>query len=233
VTDLERFLDTFFNPKVAAESLPLVIEGFFVTIGVAVAVIVAGLAFGLALALVRALAHARGGILARVAGVAIVVHADVFRALPPLVVIILFYFGLPAAGLPMTAFFATWLSLTLVLSAFAEEIFWAGIIAVPRGQWEAARSTGMGMFATLVFVVLPQAVRMTIPPLTNRTIAITKGTALGSVVALSEILGQASSAASLAANPTPYTLGAIAYLLIFLPFVVFSRWVETRFAWKR
>ena len=82
-------------------------------------------------------------------------------------------------------------------------------------------------------VILPQAVRITIPPLTNRTIAITKGTALGSVVALSEILGAAHSASSLAGNPTPLTLGAIAYLVLFIPFVIFGRWVETRFAWKR
>ena len=89
------------------------------------------------------------------------------------------------------------------------------------------------MRQTLVHVIVPQAVRITIPPLTNRTIAITKGTALGSVVALSEILGAAHSASSLAGNPTPLTLGAIAYLVLFIPFVIFGRWVETRFAWRR
>jgi polar amino acid transport system permease protein len=74
---------------------------------------------------------------------------------------------------------------------------------------------------------------MTIPPLVNRVIAVTKGTALGSVVALSEIVSQASSAASLAGNPTPLTLGAAAYLVIFVPVVALGRWIETRFAWKR
>ncbi|MCA3266464.1 MAG: amino acid ABC transporter permease, partial [Azospirillum sp.] len=74
---------------------------------------------------------------------------------------------------------------------------------------------------------------MTIPPLVNRTIAIVKGTALGSVVALPEILGQATSASSLAGNPTPLTLAALAYLAIFLPVVILGRWIETRFAWKR
>jgi polar amino acid transport system permease protein len=82
-------------------------------------------------------------------------------------------------------------------------------------------------------VVLPQAVRITIPPLTNRTIAITKGTALGAVVAVGEILYQAQSAYSFSYNPSPLVLGAVAYLILFLPVVWFGRWVETRFAWRR
>jgi polar amino acid transport system permease protein len=81
--------------------------------------------------------------------------------------------------------------------------------------------------------VLPQAIRLTVPPLTNRTIAITKGTALGSVIGLSEILSQASSGVSFSFNPSPLTLGAAAYLVLFLPVVVLGRWIETRFAWQR
>jgi polar amino acid transport system permease protein len=123
---------------------------------------------------------------------------------------------------------ATWISLALVLAAFAEEIFWAGIVSVPRGQWEAARSTGLRFGQTLRLVVLPQALRVTIPPLTNRTIAITKGTALGSVVAVSEVLGAASSAMSNSYNASPLLLGAFAYLALFVPVVVLGRLVERR-----
>lgn len=226
MTNLERFVDSFFNAKVAAEFWPLLLQGIGVTIVVAIAVIVCGLALGLGLALMRA---------QRVRGLnpLIAAFADIFRALPPLVVILILYFAVPSLGVPVTAFVATWLALTLVLGAFAEEIFWAGIIAVPRGQVEAGRATGLSRLQTLWHVVLPQAVRITVAPLTNRAIAITKNTALGSAVALAEILGQASSAASLALNPTPYTMGAAAYLAIFLPIVIFSRWLETRFAWKR
>jgi polar amino acid transport system permease protein len=163
----------------------------------------------------------------------IIAFADIFRALPPLVVIILLFFAFPYIELSMSAFTATWLALSLVLAAFTEEIFWAGMLAIPKGQWEAARSTGMGSWGTLVHVILPQAVRMTVPPLTNRTIAITKGTALGSVVALHELLNVSSSASSEAGNATPLVMGAVAYLILFIPFVVLGRWVETRFAWKR
>ena len=148
-------------------------------------------------------------------------------------VIVLIYFGLPSAGLSASAFVSTWLSLALVLMAFAEEIFWAGITSTPKGQWEASRSTGLSFVQTLLYVILPQALRLTIAPLTNRTIAITKGTALGTVVALHEILGMASSAVSNSYNPSPLMMGAAAYILLFLPVVVAARWIETRFAWKR
>ena len=224
--DLDRLAFSFFNGAIAAEYWPDILKGFLLTLRLGLAVIACGLALGLVLALVRAFHF-------KPANALIIVFADVMRALPPLVVIILFFFAFPYAGVSMTAFTATWLALTLVLAAFAEEIFWAGIVAIHRGQWEAARSTGMSTAQTLVHVIVPQAVRITIPPLTNRTIAITKGTALGSVVALSDILGAASSATSLAGNATPLTLGAAAYLVLFVPFVLFGRWVETRFAWKR
>ena len=224
--ELSRLLFSFFNPEVAARYWPDIVSGFIVTTYLGAAVIAAGLSGGLALAMARSFHFKPVNLL-------IVLYADAFRALPPLVVIIVLFFAFPYVGLAMSAFTATWLALSLVLAAFAEEIFWAGILAVPKGQTEAARSTGMSRLQTLSFVILPQAVRLTIPPLTNRMIAITKGTALGSVVAVHEIIYHASSASSLAGNPTPLTLGALAYIVLFLPVVIFSRWIETRFAWKR
>ena len=226
MTSLERLADTFFNVPVMAQYLPKIVAGFFVTIELALAVVVAGIAAGLLLAMVRAF-HLRP------VNFFIVLGVDVLRALPPLVIIIAFYFALPTIGIRMSAWVATWLALSLVLAAFAEEIFWAGILAVPKGQWEAARSTGLTFLQTLTDVVLPQAVRLTIPPLTNRTIAITKGTALGAVVAVGEILYQAQTAYSFSYNPSPLVLGAVAYLILFVPVVSFGRWIETRFAWKR
>ncbi len=223
---MSKFAETFLNWQVMQQYLPKIVEGFFVTIHLALVVVVTGIACGLLLAVVRA---------ARVKAVNffIVVFVDALRALPPLVVIILFYFALPTVGVRMSGFVATWLALSMVLAAYAEEIFWAGLLAVPKGQWEAARAVGLGFGQSLRFVVLPQAVRITIPPLTNRTIAITKNTALGAVVAVGEILYQAQGAYSFSYNPSPLTLGAAAYLLLFLPVVWFGRWVETRFAWKR
>lgn len=216
------FADTFLDGAVMAQALPKIIEGFGLTVELAVLIVATGLLAGLALALVRSLG-------VRPLNWLIVFVVDLFRAPPPLVIIVLLYFGAPAMGATPSGFACTWASLSLVLMAFAEEIIWAGLNAVPRGQWEAARSTGLGFAPAMAFVVLPQALRITIPPLTNRTIAITKGTALGSVVAVEEILSQASSGMSFSGNPSPLTLGAAAYLVLFLPVVAFGRWVERRF----
>ena len=222
----DRFADAFLNTRVMAKYLPDIVAGFGLTVTLAVLVVVCGILLGLALALLRSLG-------VRPLNWLIVFVVDLFRALPPLVIIVLLFFGLPQAGVLPDAFVVTWASLSLVLMAFAEEIFWAGITSIPRGQWEAARSTGCGYAQTLLWVILPQAIRLTIPPLTNRTIAITKGTALGSVIGLAEILSQASSAVSFSFNPSPLTLGAAAYVVLFLPVVLLGRWIETRFAWKR
>jgi polar amino acid transport system permease protein len=225
VTALQRFVFSFFNVEIMARYLPAILGGMLLTVEIALAVIATGLVLGLVLALTRSLQI-------RPLNWLIVFVVDLFRAVPPLVVLVLFYFALPHVGVRLSGVTATWAGLSLVLAAFAEEIFWAGILAVPRGQWEAARSTGLTFGQTLAFVIVPHAVRLTIPPLTNRAIAITKGTALGSVVGVPEILSQAITGQSFAGNPSPLTLGALAYLILFVPFVVFGRWVETRFAWK-
>jgi polar amino acid transport system permease protein len=221
-----RFFDTFFNGEVIERYLPAILKGVVVTIEIAAAVVVTGILLGLLLAIVRAFR-----VLA--VNVFIVVFVDMFRALPPLVLVLLVYFGLPNIGINFPSFAVLWLVLALVLAAFAEEIFWAGILSIPKGQWEAARSTGLGFLGTLSYIVLPQAIRLTVPPLTNRTIAITKNTALGTVIGVGEILNQATTAQSFSGNATPLMMGAIAYVILFIPVVVLGRFLETRFAWRR
>ena len=223
---MDAFLDQFFNKAVMVKYLPDVIGGLWVTLALAGSVIVTGVFLGLALSCLRSFQI-------RWINWGIVLFIDLFRALPPLVLLIVGYFGLPYVGLKLSGFAISWICLSCVLAAFAEEIFWAGIISVHKGQWEAARSTGLGFSQTLFSVVIPQAVRMTIPPLTNRTIAITKNTALASVVAVQEMLTVAQTSLAYAANTSPLTLAAIGYLMVFFPLVILSRWIESRFAWKR
>jgi polar amino acid transport system permease protein len=224
--ELARFLDAFFKPELIERYFPAIMKGMAVTVEIAAAVVLTGIAVGLMLAITRSF---------RVAPVSalIVLFADIFRALPPLVLVLLVYFGLPNVGIYLPSFAVLWLMLSLVLAAFCEEIFWAGLLSVPKGQWEAARSTGLGFVGTLSYVVLPQALRLTVPPITNRTIAITKNTALGTVIGVGEILNQATTAQSFSGNATPLMMGAIAYVILFIPVVVLGRYLETRFAWRR
>jgi polar amino acid transport system permease protein len=223
---VNAFLETFFKPNLIAQYLPSILTGVLVTIEIALAVVATGLALGLALAVIRSFQI-------KPLNALIIVFVDMFRALPPLVIVLIVYFGLPNVGVSIPSFAVLWLVLSLVLAAFAEEIFWAGILSIPKGQWEAARSTGIGFLGTLSYVVLPQAVRLTVPPITNRTVAITKNTALGTVIGVPEILNQATTAQSFSGNATPLMMGALAYVLLFIPVVALGRFLETRFAWRR
>jgi polar amino acid transport system permease protein len=220
------FIQTFFNGAVMARYLPDILKGTLVTVEIAAAVVITGIALGLALALLRSFRL-------RAVNAPLVVFVDIMRALPPLVLVLIVYFGLPNVGISLSSFAVLWLVLSLVLAGFAEEIFWAGILSVRQGQWEAARSTGLTYSQALLYVVLPQAVRLTVPPLTNRTIAITKNTALGMVIGVPEILNQATTAQSFSGSATPLMMGALAYLALFVPVVTVGRWIETRFAWRR
>ena len=216
---LGHFLHTFFDPVVMARYAPSILAGTGVTLLVAAAVIVAGGSLGLALACLRAYR-------VRPLSLLIVLFADLGRALPPLVLILLLFFGLPGAGIRLSGPAVLFLVLSFVLAAVAEEIFWAGFTALDRGQWEAGLATGLGFTRTLAYVALPQTLRLAAPPLVNRMLGITKMTALGSVIGVPEILGAATTAQSFSGSATPLTLAALAYLAVFLPFVALARWAE-------
>ena len=224
--DLKALVFSFFNLEIAWEYLPDILKGMVVTVELGIVVAVTGLFFGMLLAVLRALQL-------KPVNFFIICFADIMRALPPLVVIMMLFFAFPYIQVSMSAFTATWIALSLVLAAFVEEICWAGIVSVPKGQSEAARSTGLNWLQSMLYVVLPQAVRLTVAPLTNRVIAITKSTALGSVVELSEVLSNSQSAMSNSGNATPLMMGAIGCLIIFIPVVILGRWTETRFRWKQ
>ncbi|CAH2603884.1 ABC transporter permease subunit [Rhodovastum atsumiense] len=220
---LDHFLGTFFDAAVMAKYLPAILQGTLVTIEVGLGVIVTGILSGLVLACLRALRL-------RVLSWAIIGFADIFRALPPLILMLLLYFGLPAVEIRLSALAVLFLVLSLVLAAVAEEVFWAALTAIDKGQWEAGLATGLGFGGTLAYVAIPQALRLATPPLVNRMLTITKMTALGSVIGVSETLSAATTAQSFSGSATPLTLAAIAYLVVFLPFVALVRAVERRLA---
>jgi len=223
---MDQIVRYFFDFPLMAAYWPDILRGFLITIEMSILTIVIGIPLGLALAVLRLY-----GI--RPLNWLIIFYIDFFRSIPQLVLIVLAYFALPYFGLVLEPFTATVLALAIVLSAFSEEIFWAGINAVPQGQWEAGRSTGLSFSKTLAYIILPQVVRISIPPLTNRAIGISKGTTLGSVVAVPELLNVTSSIQSNVANPTALTVGALLFLLLFLPFVRFTRWLEHAYAHPR
>ncbi|BDA83148.1 ABC transporter permease [Aureimonas sp. SA4125] len=214
---------TFFNVDVLWQSLPRLFEGLWVTIALGALSIALGLVGGMVLALVRLYGAAPFRFLA-------VAYIDVFRALPVLVWLVIVYYAFPFIGIRWSPFVSACFALTTVSSAYTAEIYRAGIEAIPRGQFEAAQSIGLSSWHVMRDVVLPQAIRIVIPPLTNNSINVMKDTALASVVALPDLLKQATQSQALAANPTPLIGAAILYLLLLLPLVRLVARFESRYS---
>lgn len=214
-------IDTFFNWGVLKAALPALMLGLGTTVLLGVCSIFLGLVSGLLVALLRLYGPAPLRGLTRI-------YIDVFRSLPILVLLVLVYYALPFVGIRLSAFASTVLTLSLVSCAYTAEIFRAGIEALPKGQFEAAEAMGLNFFNTMRDIVLPQALRIVVPPLTSNCINVMKDTALASVVAMPDLLKQATQAQALAANPTPLIGAAIIYLLLLLPLVRLVGYFEAR-----
>jgi polar amino acid transport system permease protein len=215
-------LETFANIDIARQAWPILLAGLGNTILLSVVVVPLGLLGGLILAVLATSVHhplVRFPLMAWV---------DFFRAFPPLVLLILIFAGLPFAGIKLTGFACVCIAFFLNTGAYYGEILRAGIESVPPGQTEAARSTGLGRLQTMLFVVLPQAVRNVLPDLLSNTLEVVKLTSLGSVVAMPELLFQARQAQSLTYNPTPIVLAAVIYFVMLWPLVRLLSRLENR-----
>ncbi|RYH13523.1 MAG: amino acid ABC transporter permease [Alphaproteobacteria bacterium] len=218
-----NLINTFFNVGVLLDSLPQLMWGLVVTIQIGVTSIVCGLAGGLFLAVSRLYAP-------RFLRWLIRLYVNIFRSIPLLVLLIVVYYALPFVGIRLSPFLSAVTALSLVSAAYTAEIFRAGIEAIPRGQFEASEALGLSNRDTMVDIILPQAIRIVIPPLTNNCINVLKDTALASVVAMPDLLKQATQAQALAANPTPLIGAAIIYVLLLMPMVAIVEHLEVHFS---
>jgi polar amino acid transport system permease protein len=218
-----EIFDTFFNVPVLIRTFPLLMQGLWVTLQIGVVSILAGLVLGLALALVRLYGPYWTQLLARA-------YINFMRSIPLLVLLIIIYYALPFVGIRLSPFLSAVSALSLVSAAYTAEIFRAGIEAVPKGQFEASSALGLSYRHMMVDVVLPQAIRIVIPPLTNNCINVMKDTALASVVAMPDLLKQATQAQALAANPSPLIGAAIIYVAFLLPAVAAVSRLERSYA---
>ncbi|WP_110687128.1 amino acid ABC transporter permease [Salinicola aestuarinus] len=209
---MENFADQFFNLDLMWQSLPLLMKGLWVTLQICVVVIILG---GL------------GGLLLAVASDSksawlrwpTIIYVDFFRAVPPLVLLIFVYSGMPFAGVNLSPYMAVILAFLLNNSAYYSEVYRAGLQSIPPGQVEASRSTGMSRLQTMVWVVIPQAVRNVLPDLLSNTVEVVKLTSLASVVSLGDLLYRADMARSMSYNSSPIVLAALVYLVLLWPLV--------------
>ncbi|CDZ53951.1 MULTISPECIES: amino acid ABC transporter permease [Neorhizobium] len=215
-------LDTFFNLGVLGDAFPALLRGLINTFLLGVAGIGIGIPIGLAIALLRLYGPKPVRYLT-------VFYIDIFRAAPMLVVLILIYYALPFVGIRLSSWTSAGLAFSIVMAAYSAEIFRSGIEGIPRGQFEAAAALGLPFFVTLRKVVLPQAIRIVIPPMTNNCVSMFKDTSLASTVALPELLKEATDAQALYANPTPLIGAALIYIAFLWPMVRLVNLLEQRF----
>jgi len=213
--------DTFFNADVMVRALPMLWRGLVNTTFLALTSIICGSLAGILICVARLYGPKPLRYLA-------IGFIDIFRALPILVVLIVIYYALPFIGIRFDSFTSATIALSIVLAAFTAEVFRAGIKAIPDGQFEAAMALGLPFRITLFKVIIPQALRIATPPQTSNCIAIAKDTSLASVVAMPDLLKQATDAQALMANPSPLIAAAAIYLIILWPAVRFVAWLESR-----
>ena len=215
-------IDTFFNPEVIASSLPALLRGFLNTLLLGIMSIVFGVFAGMIFSLIRLYAPKPFRLL-------MVGYIDIFRALPMLVVLILIYYALPFLGIRLSSWASAVTAFAIIMSAYSAEVFRSGIESIPKGQFEAAQALGLPFMLTLRKVVLPQAIRVVIPPMTSNCVSMFKDTSLASTVALPELLKEATNAQSLYANPSPLIGAALVYLIFLWPMVRLVSLLERRF----
>ena len=207
----------------ATQFLPLLLQGIKFTVIVALG----SLALSTVLGLVWALMRVSGiGWLATTAKIVV----NTLRGIPILVQLFYIYFVLPEFGIALTALQAAIIGLGIAYSAYQSENFRAGIEAIDHGQIEAAQSIGMGWGLTMRRVILPQAIRLVLPPYGNIMVMMLKDSSQASTITVAELTLQGTLiASSTFKNMTVYTLVALLYLAMCLPLMALVSWLERRF----
>lgn len=206
----------------SSEYLPFLLQGVSYTLLVTVCAFVLATGLGLVLAFMRVSGIASLGWAARTMIV-------IVRGIPGLVTLYYIYFVLPDFGLSLTAVQASILGLGIAYSPYMAEVFRAGIESIDRGQTEAALSIGMGWGLLMRRVILPQAIRVALPPYGSTMVMLLKDSSLASTITVADLSLQGKLlAASTFQNTTIFTLVALIYLAMSLPLTAFNGWLERR-----
>jgi His/Glu/Gln/Arg/opine family amino acid ABC transporter permease subunit len=217
---LERFRSYYLDFGLVFENWDALLQAVLITISLAFLAEVIGVALGLAFALLKISGYRVLSILAQF-------YIDVFRGTPLLVQIVIVYFTTASVGLRFNSlFFAGLVALSLNAAAYVAEIFRAGIQSIDKGQTEAGRSSGLTYAQTMRYIIVPQAFRRVIPPLTNEFVMLIKDTSLVSVIGLAELLRAARVLQSETFNGTPLIAAALMYLAICLPLIYLTNALE-------
>ncbi|MCR3911444.1 amino acid ABC transporter permease [Aeromonas hydrophila] len=205
---------------------PLLSAGLIFTVPLTLITFVLGIVLGLSVALARLYGPAPLVMLVRF-------YVWLIRGTPLLVQLFLIFYGLPSVGIVLDAFTAAVIGFTLNIGAYSSEIIRATLAAIPKGQWEAAYSIGMNWPQVMWRVILPQAARIAVPPLSNTFISLVKDTSLAAAVTVPELFQAAQRLASVTYEPLIlYVETALIYLLFSSVLSTLQDKLEQRLAYK-
>src|ERR1700736_4777490 len=206
----------------AAEFMPILLQGVWLTILVTIGSLILSTILGLLWALMRVSGlRALSGLSASL--------INVIRGIPIIVLLFYLYFVMPDFGIALTALQAAILGLGIAYSAYQAENFRAGIEAIDQGQIEAAQTIGMGWWLSMRRVVPPQAVRIVLPPYGNIMIMLLKDSSQASTITVAELALQGKLiASSTFKNTSVFTLAAVMFLPIDIPLILLVRHFEKR-----
>lgn len=211
-----------FSWDVFREVFPFLLKGARVTITLTLVSLSLGIAIGLLIGVARV---AQSPLVRNAA----VVYIEVVRGTPLLMQLIFIYYGLPSMGVNLDAYSAGILGLSMNSAAYVGEIFRAGIQSIGKGQVEAARASGLTYTQSMRYVVLPQALRVVLPPLTNEFVAMLKDTSLVSTLAVAELLRVGREMQAWKSNTfSPFAGVALIYLAMTIPMTKLARQFEKR-----
>ena len=219
---LRNIRESYLDLGVIFQNIDTLLQAFLITVLLALLAEILGIVLGLVLALMKI---GRSKLLSAPAQV----YIDVFRGTPLLIQIIFIYFATPNIGIRIESlFFAGLIALTLNSAAYVAEIFRSGIQSIDKGQMEAGRASGLTYAQTMRHIIVPQAFRRVIPPLTNEFVMLIKDTSIVSVIGLEELLRSARVLQSATTNATPLVAAAFFYLAICLPLIYLANGLERR-----
>lgn len=221
-----KFLNLFFNPTLIVTSVPALVAGWLISIGIVIVSFPLSIPLGLIWSFLR-MAKSR---IPRAIGAT---YINIVRGTPLFLQLYIAFFGLPLMGLQVDNFVLGAIVLVMNSSAYLAEIFRAGIQSINKGQFEASRSLGMNGAQTMLFVIIPQTVRRVIPTMTSEFILMYKDTSLLAAVGVTELMMYAKTITAATGNVTPYIVAAGFYLIVTIPLTKLINSMERRMAGGR
>lgn len=206
----------FFNVDAMIAAFPQVLRGFWISVSIWLTTLVCMAAWALVLAILRSLRSPWFAPFRLI----VTVYIDIFRGIPALLLVLLFGFGIPALnlpGLPNSGLFWGAVAMILCYSAYVAEIYRSGIDAVHEGQWAAAKSLGLSEWQTMIYAVLPQALRNVLPALMNIVVALQKDVALLSVIGVRDAVREAQIYTAQTFNYSSLIVAAALFMLATIP----------------